>query len=56
MTDIWGAVIMAKKVLLVLVVVGMLVAAVGCNTVEGAGRDISSLGSAIAEAAHDVAN
>ena len=42
---------MIRKALLVLVLVGMLFAALGCHTVEGMGEDISSLGSAISEAA-----
>ncbi len=42
---------MLRKALLVLVLVGMLFAALGCHTVQGVGEDISSLGHAMSEAA-----
>jgi predicted small secreted protein len=47
---------MIKKVLLVLALTGILFGAFGCNTVEGIGRDISALGTALADTAHDAAN
>jgi predicted small secreted protein len=42
---------MIRKVLLILALLGMALAAVGCNTIQGAGRDISTAGEAISEAA-----
>ncbi len=42
---------MIRKALLVLMLAGMLFAALGCNTVKGFGEDISRLGHALSEAA-----
>ncbi len=42
---------MTRKVVLVLVLLGMLVASAGCNTVRGIGRDISAVGDALSDAA-----
>ena len=42
---------MIKKTMLALVLVALLAALVGCNTIRGAGRDISAAGEAITEAA-----
>jgi predicted small secreted protein len=42
---------MIRKAILVLLLAGMLFAALGCRTVEGMGEDISSLGHAMSEAA-----
>jgi len=42
---------MLRKALLALMLAGMLFVALGCNTVEGLGEDISSLGRAMSEAA-----
>lgn len=42
---------MTRKVVLVLVLLGMMVASVGCNTVRGIGRDISAVGDALSDAA-----
>jgi len=43
---------MIRRIILVLALTCVLIAAVGCNTVEGMGRDISDLGHAISEAAN----
>lgn len=42
---------MIKKIALVLSLIGMLIVAASCNTIRGAGRDISAAGEAIEEAA-----
>jgi len=42
---------MIRKMLLVLMLAGMLFAALGCNTVKGFGEDLSRLGYALSEAA-----
>lgn len=42
---------MIRKALLVLVLAGMLFAALGCNTVKGFGEDLSHLGHALSNAA-----
>lgn len=42
---------MLRKAILVLLFASVLLAAVGCNTVEGLGEDISTLGRAMSEAA-----
>ena len=42
---------MIKKMILALVLVALTSALVGCNTIRGAGRDISAAGEAITEAA-----
>jgi predicted small secreted protein len=42
---------MIKKLVLVLSLIGVLMAAASCNTIRGAGRDISTAGEAIEEAA-----
>ena len=42
---------MIKKTVLVLILVGLTAALVGCHTIRGAGRDISGAGEAITEAA-----
>jgi predicted small secreted protein len=42
---------MIRKVLLVLALLGMALAATSCNTIQGAGRDIAAAGEAISEAA-----
>ena len=42
---------MTRKVVIVLVLLGMMVASVGCNTVRGIGRDISAVGDALSDAA-----
>ncbi len=47
-TGVWQ---MTRKVVLVLVLLGMLVASAGCNTVRGIGRDISAVGDALSDAA-----
>ena len=47
---------MIKKVLLALALTGILLGAFGCHTVEGVGRDISALGTALADTARDAAN
>lgn len=41
---------MIRKVLLVLALLGMALAAASCNTIQGVGRDISTAGEAISEA------
>jgi predicted small secreted protein len=41
---------MMRKAILALLLAGMLFAALGCNTVEGLGEDISTLGHAMSEA------
>ena len=47
---------MIKKIILVLALTGILLGTFGCNTVEGIGRDISALGTALADTARDAAN
>jgi predicted small secreted protein len=42
---------MTRKVMLVLILLGTMVASVGCNTVRGVGRDISAVGDALSDAA-----
>jgi len=42
---------MARRIALVLSLLVMLIAASSCNTIRGAGRDISNAGDAIEEAA-----
>ena len=42
---------MTKRILTGLVLLGILVAAAGCHTVRGIGRDLSEAGDAITEAA-----
>ena len=43
--------LMTKRILTGLVLLGILVAAAGCHTVRGIGRDLSEVGDAITEAA-----
>ncbi|MBN9318450.1 MAG: entericidin EcnAB [Caulobacterales bacterium 68-7] len=45
---------MRKLVILAAIATSMLVAA--CNTVEGAGRDVSAAGAAVTDTARDAAN
>ena len=42
---------MVRRVLLALVLAGLLFAALGCNTMQGLGEDVSELGDALTEAA-----
>jgi predicted small secreted protein len=42
---------MVRKSILTLVLLGLLVASLGCNTFRGLGRDISNAGDAITQAA-----
>jgi len=42
---------MMRRVLLALVLAGLLFAALGCNTMQGLGEDVSELGDALTEAA-----
>ena len=42
---------MLRKTILVLVLISLAATLVGCNTVQGIGRDISAAGEAITEAA-----
>jgi len=42
---------MVRRVLLALVLAGLLFAALGCNTMQGLGEDVSELGEALTEAA-----
>ena len=42
---------MVRKAILLFVLLGLLVASLGCNTFRGLGRDISNAGDAITEAA-----
>ena len=44
---------MIRKVVMILILVGLVVTFVGCNTIEGMGRDISEAGEAISEAARN---
>ena len=44
---------MIRKMLLTLALIGVLLTAFGCNTVAGLGRDISTVGNALSDAAHD---
>lgn len=44
---------MIRKMVLVLVLIGLAATQIGCNTVQGIGRDISTAGEAISEAAGD---
>ena len=41
-----------RKILVLLVAAAALTSA-GCNTIAGAGRDVSSAGSAVTDTAHD---
>lgn len=43
-----------RKTFLILLAAGLALA--GCNTIEGAGRDLSSAGKAISDTAKDVKN
>jgi entericidin B len=45
---------MRKLVLLTIVALGLAVAA--CNTVAGAGRDVSAAGNAVTDTAHDASH
>lgn len=45
---------MAKKILTVVLMVGILGAVTACNTVAGAGKDIERGGEAVHDAAKDV--
>lgn len=42
-----------KRLLLTLLASGFTISVVGCNTVEGVGRDVEDLGDAIEDAADD---
>lgn len=42
---------MTRKIVLILVLIGLVATQVGCHTVQGLGRDISAAGEAISEAA-----
>ncbi len=42
---------MMRRVLLALALAGLLFAALGCNTMQGLGEDVSELGDALTEAA-----
>ncbi|MFC4845817.1 entericidin A/B family lipoprotein [Hephaestia sp. GCM10023244] len=46
---------MTMRALTVLALTGALLAA-GCNTIEGVGKDVSSVGSTVAKTANDVKN
>ena len=47
---------MVKKIMAVLMVVGLVGGLAGCNTFAGAGKDIQRGGEAVEDAAHDVQN
>lgn len=47
------AIAYAKRVAAGLFLAGLIAGAIGCNTTEGAGRDIKSAGKGIEEAAQD---
>jgi predicted small secreted protein len=42
-----------KRILLSVLTAGFAIAVIGCNTVEGLGRDVESLGDAIEDAADE---
>jgi predicted small secreted protein len=45
---------MRKLVTMALITLGLAIAA--CHTVEGAGRDVQSVGNAVADTAHDASH
>jgi len=44
---------MVRKLVMVALAAGSLMAVAACNTVEGAGKDVSSAGNAVANAASE---
>ncbi|WP_157219289.1 entericidin A/B family lipoprotein [Flavisphingomonas formosensis] len=44
---------MVRKLVMVALAAGSLMAVAACNTVEGAGKDVSSAGKAVSNAASD---
>jgi predicted small secreted protein len=44
---------MVRKIVIIALAAGSLMAVAACNTVEGAGKDVSSAGKAVANAASD---
>jgi entericidin B len=46
--------IMIQRILAAWMLIGMLAAATGCNTIEGAGKDIERAGEATQDTARDV--
>jgi entericidin B len=43
-----------KRNLIPLILVGFVISLTGCNTIGGAGKDVSSTGKAVTDAAKDV--
>jgi entericidin B len=47
---------MMRQSIRILLLSGMVLAVAGCNTISGAGRDLSSVGKAVTRTADDVKN